>query len=79
MDKTWSDYCQAIGCEMRTELWIAREMLSSRYHRDDGTNVPSWNDYCEEIGVTRQNVNRWLQATSTTHLRPETGIEGGAA
>jgi hypothetical protein len=41
------------------ELWIAREKLSNRYHRD-GANAPSWNEYCVEIGSTKSTVNRWL-------------------
>jgi hypothetical protein len=36
--------------DVANELWIAREMLSSRYHRD-GTKVPSWNQYCEDISI----------------------------
>ena len=38
----------------------AREELSSRYHRDDGTNVPTWGRYCEDIGISKRTANRWL-------------------
>ena len=46
--------------EVAFELWIAREKLSSRYHRD-GTKVPSWSQYCEDIGSSKQVINRWLK------------------
>lgn len=45
--------------EMITELWVAREKLSSRYYHD-GTIVPSWSQYCKEIGSSKRVVNRWL-------------------
>lgn len=53
--------------EMEPELRRAREMLSSHYHRDDGTKVPTWNDYCVDIGWTRQHVNRLL-ASDNVHF-----------
>lgn len=45
--------------DVAMDLWTAREMLSSRYHRD-GTNIPSWNQYCTDIGVSKRTANRWL-------------------
>jgi hypothetical protein len=45
--------------DVANELWIARENLASRYHRD-GTNVPSWSQYCEDIGIAKRTANRWL-------------------
>jgi len=42
-------------------LWIAREILSSRYHRD-GTKVPTWSKYCEEIGSSKQVINHYNEA-----------------
>ena len=58
--------------EILGELYIAREILSSRYYRD-GTNVPSWNEYCQEIGVEKRTVNRWLNPKSTVHIAQGTG------
>jgi len=46
--------------DIAQELYIARERLSSRYHRDDGTKVPTWAQYCEDIGSSKRVVNRWL-------------------
>lgn len=47
--------------ELLGELWVAREKLSTRYHRD-GASAPTWGGYCEEIGSTKSTINRWLQA-----------------
>jgi hypothetical protein len=43
------------------ELWIAREKLSTRYHRD-GADAPTWFDYCNDIGIDKRTANRWLKA-----------------
>jgi len=50
--------------EIATELWIAREKLSTPAwnKKSDGTFVPSWNDYCESIGLEKRTANRWLAA-----------------
>ena len=45
--------------EVAQELYVAREKLSSRYHRDE-TNVPSWDRYCQDIGIEKRTANRWL-------------------
>lgn len=47
--------------DIAKDLWVAREKLSSHYHRD-GANAPTWNDYCTEIGSTKSTVNRWISA-----------------
>lgn len=49
-----------LTAELARELYVAREMLSSRYRRD-GTFVPSWSQYCQEIGSQKRVVNRWLK------------------
>lgn len=46
--------------DVANELWVAREKLSSRYHRDDGANAPSWGQYCQDVGVAKSTANRWL-------------------
>jgi len=51
---------KSLTIELATELWVAREILSTHYHRDDGTFVPSWATYCEEIDCEKRTVNRWL-------------------
>jgi len=51
--------------ELFQELWIAREMLSSHYHRD-GSNEPTWAQYCKDIGSAKSTVNRWLQRWGET-------------
>lgn len=56
--------------ELANELWVAREVLSSRYHRTDGTFVPSWAGYCQEIGSSKRVVNRWLRRWFEPELPP---------
>ena len=49
--------------EIVTELWIAREKLSTQGHKyADGTIVPSasWASYCDSIGLEKRTANRWL-------------------
>ena len=46
--------------DLLQELHTARQQLSSRYHRADGTNGPSWADFCTDIGLSKRTVNRWL-------------------
>ncbi|MFC1552200.1 DUF5131 family protein [Candidatus Latescibacterota bacterium] len=46
--------------DMLVELYVAREMLSSRYHRDEA-NAPSWAQYCTDIDIDKSTANRWLK------------------
>ena len=50
---------KSLTLEVAQELFVAREKLSSRYHRDE-TNVPSWDRYCQDIGIEKRTANRWL-------------------
>lgn len=68
--------------DLATELWIAREMLSTRAWNkgmSDGTKVPShtWANYCREIGSSKRVVNRWLKrfyiAQAAQELPPPKG------
>ncbi len=58
---TWKN----LTLEIAAELWVAREILSTRAWNkgiSDGTNVPSqtWAKYCESIGLEKRTANRWL-------------------
>ena len=73
--KTWGDYCGDIDIhrntannwlkrwfitEMAQEIWIARTILSSHYHRDE-TKVSTWSQYCVDVGSQKQIVKRWYE------------------
>lgn len=45
--------------ELATELYIAREVLTSQ-GMGRGFRGKTWNSYCQEIGVLRNTVNVWL-------------------
>lgn len=51
--------------ELATELWIAREILSTQAwnKKSDGQNSPSlpWAQYCKDIGSSKSTVNGWLK------------------
>lgn len=46
--------------DLATELWIAREMLSSQGARTDIKEKRTWSQYCEDIGSQKDVVNRWI-------------------
>jgi len=68
---TWASYC-----EIATELWIAREKLSTPGHNySDGTIVPSgtWASYCESIGLEKRK-----QAKDNSGGRGQKGTQNSA-
>lgn len=46
--------------ELATELYIAREVLTSQ-RIGRGFQGKTWNSYCEEIGIDKSTADRWLQ------------------
>jgi len=66
--------------EIRRELYIAREILSTppneRARSSSGTFVPmekTWDDYCQDIGVERGAANRWLVPKKPVHVLQNAG------
>ena len=59
--------------EMMTELYIAREVLSTGGRPRQGQRT--WDDYCQAIGIDKATGNRWLKSDANAPLFTSTTPE----